>query len=191
MLRTAQRQSQLARGRAWRALLPDAFGRRCRIGHGVHLQGPSALRLGDGVIVANGCMLAAVPRPDGAPAISVGSRTFFNIGAVVASFGPGIDIGEDVLFGPHTCVVDADHAFDDPTRSVARQGMSPGAPVIVGAGSWIATGAVLLGGTTLAPGTVVAAGAVVRGCFPRRSMIGGVPARVLRDLPDRGSHHEC
>jgi acetyltransferase-like isoleucine patch superfamily enzyme len=38
----------------------------------------------------------------------------------------------------------------------------------------------VLRGTDIGPGSVVAASAVARGAFPARSIVGGVPARLLR-----------
>jgi acetyltransferase-like isoleucine patch superfamily enzyme len=52
--------------------------------------------------------------------------------------------------------------------------------VRIGSGSWLGANVVILPGTELGRNTVVAAGAVVRGVFPDRVVLGGVPARVLR-----------
>jgi len=54
----------------------------------------------------------------------------------------------------------------------------------VGDGAWIATRAVVLPGVTIGEGAVVAAGAVVTRSVAPHTMVGGVPARVLRDLPN-------
>ena len=65
--------------------------------------------------------------------------------------------------------------------------MSGGGAVVVGDGAWIAAGVVVLGPTTLAPGSVVGANSVVKGHFPRRCVIAGAPARVVRYLDEVGS----
>jgi acetyltransferase-like isoleucine patch superfamily enzyme len=57
------------------------------------------------------------------------------------------------------------------------------APVRVGANTLVAASTVITRGALIGPNSIVAAGAVVRaGGFPAGSLIGGVPARVLRDL---------
>ena len=53
-------------------------------------------------------------------------------------------------------------------------------PVRIGDDVWIGTKVTVLRGTDIGSGSVVAAGAVARAAYPERSVIGGVPARVLR-----------
>jgi galactoside O-acetyltransferase len=49
---------------------------------------------------------------------------------------------------------------------------------------WIGAGATILPGVTVGEGSVVGAGAVVTGNVPPRTVVGGVPARVLREITD-------
>lgn len=171
------------RGRLYRRLLPDVFGPDMRVGPGLVLDSPEGIHFGHGVILAAGCMFACQRvRPEAAPSVTVGPKTFFNQGAVVSSTGDGIRIGTDVLFGPNVCVVDDDHRFDQPGVPVARQGMTPRGPVEIGDGAWLAAGAVVLGGTSIAAGSVVGANSVVRGVFPERCVLAGAPAKVVRLL---------
>lgn len=171
------------RGAVYRAMFPATFAPGVRIGGGLTLQNPSQISVGAGAILSRGCMVACTrPTGDMRPSIAIGAKTFFNMGSVVAAQTNSVVIGDDVLFGPHTLVVDADHTFADPDVAIARQGMTDRGPVTIGDGAWIATGAVILGGTSIAPRSVVAANAVVRGDFPRRCVIAGAPARVVKYL---------
>lgn len=54
--------------------------------------------------------------------------------------------------------------------------------IVVGKGVWIGAGVIVLGGAVIGAGSVVAAGAVVIGTIPENVMVGGVPARVIKDL---------
>ncbi len=54
----------------------------------------------------------------------------------------------------------------------------------VGSGCWLGVRSTLLGGAAVADGCVVAACALVKGATERNTMLGGVPARLLRRLPD-------
>jgi acetyltransferase-like isoleucine patch superfamily enzyme len=56
-------------------------------------------------------------------------------------------------------------------------------PVTIGDGAWIGTRALILPGVHVGAGCVVAAGAVVTDSVPPDSLVGGVPAKVLRTLP--------
>jgi acetyltransferase-like isoleucine patch superfamily enzyme len=52
---------------------------------------------------------------------------------------------------------------------------------------WIGTGAIILPGVTIGRGAVVAAGAVVTRNVPPKTLVGGVPARVLREVHEFSS----
>jgi acetyltransferase-like isoleucine patch superfamily enzyme len=56
------------------------------------------------------------------------------------------------------------------------------APIRIGRGAWIAAGATVLQGVTVGDDAVVAAGAVVTKDVPPRTLVAGVPARVIRAL---------
>jgi acetyltransferase-like isoleucine patch superfamily enzyme len=164
--------------------MPRAFGSGMRIGPRLSLDSPEGLEIGRGVILHSDVMLLCRPPSAGhRPRLRIGAKTFLNRGSIVA-VGDSIDIGEDVMFGPYVCVVDQDHAFDDPRVAIARQGMTARGPIVIGDGSWLATGAVVLGGTTIAARSVVAAHAVVRGQFPQRCVLAGAPATVVKLLPE-------
>jgi acetyltransferase-like isoleucine patch superfamily enzyme len=181
------RTSARMRGRVYHLLMPRAFGSGMRIGPRLNLDNPAGLQLGRGVILHSDVMLLLrPPSPDRTPTLRVGAKTFLNRGAIVA-VGQSVDIGADVMLGPYVCVVDEDHAFDDPRVAIARQGMTGRGPIVIGDGSWLATGAVVLGGSTIAPGSVVAAHAVVRGHFPERCVLAGAPAKVVKLLPADGT----
>ncbi|AIY17415.1 acyltransferase [Pimelobacter simplex] len=92
-----------------------------------------------------------------------------------------IEIGDDVWFGQDVFVSDASHGYTDPDVPVGRQ-FGAHQPVAVGAGSWIGHGAMILPGTTIGRNVVVAAGSVVRGDVPDHSVVGGVPAKLIRRL---------
>jgi maltose O-acetyltransferase len=58
------------------------------------------------------------------------------------------------------------------------------APVIIGDGAWLASRVTILPGVTVGNGSIVAAGAVVTHDVPPNTLVAGVPARVVRDLPE-------
>lgn len=72
----------------------------------------------------------------------------------------------------------------DVGRSPLRQTVYPPAygPIRIGEGAYIGANAVILHGVTIGRGAVVAAGAVVRSDVPDHTVVGGVPARPLKQL---------
>lgn len=56
--------------------------------------------------------------------------------------------------------------------------------VVIGSGTWIGTGAIILPGVTIGKMCIIAAGAVVNKDVPKNTMVGGVPAKVIKILKD-------
>ena len=62
----------------------------------------------------------------------------------------------------------------------------PCAPVVIGNRVWIGCNALVLKGVRIGDGAVVAAGTVVTRDVPANSLVGGNPARVIRELANDG-----
>ncbi len=108
--------------------------------------------------------------------IHIGKRVFINAGCKFQDQG-GITIGDDVLVG-HNCVIATlNHSFE-PER---RADMVP-APVKIGDKVWIGANVTILPGVTVGEGAVLAAGAIVSKDVEARTVVGGVPARVIKRL---------
>ena len=105
-----------------------------------------------------------------------GKRVFINSGCKFQDQG-GITIGNDVLVG-HNCVIATLNHVMDPDR---RADMIP-APVNIGDKVWIGANVTILQGVTIGEGAVIAAGAVVNKDVPARTVVGGIPAKVLKEI---------
>ena len=105
-----------------------------------------------------------------------GKRVFINSGCKFQDQG-GITIGDDVLVG-HNCVIATLNHAMDPDR---RADMIP-APVKIGDKVWIGANVTILQGVTIGEGAVIAAGAVVNKDVPARVIVGGIPAKVLKEI---------
>jgi maltose O-acetyltransferase len=113
----------------------------------------------------------------------IGSDCFINQDCVFDATGP-IVIGDRVSLGQGVLITTSAHATDQPEQRAGR--LEP-KPVRIGDGAWVASRAVILPGVHVAEGAVVCAGAVVTGAVPAHTMVGGVPARVIRRLPQPDS----
>ncbi len=109
--------------------------------------------------------------------ISVGDRVTINSDSYLAGDG-GIDIGDDVLIGPHCMIFTMNHVYRDPHMRIRDQGYEY-RPVRLESDVWIGAGAIILAGVTIRRGAIVAAGAVVRSDVPEYAIVGGVPARQI------------
>ena len=108
--------------------------------------------------------------------IHIGKRVFINSGCKFQDQG-GIFIGDDVLIG-HNCVIATLNHVMDPDH---RADMIP-APVHIGNKVWIGANVTILQGVTIGEGAVIAAGAVINKNVPARSVVGGIPAKVLKQI---------
>ena len=108
--------------------------------------------------------------------ITIGKRVFINSGCKFQDQG-GITIGDDVLVG-HNCVIATiNHAMDPDRRADMMV-----APVTIGDKVWIGANVTILQDVTIGEGAIIAAGAVVNRDVPPRTIVGGLPARILKHL---------
>lgn len=108
--------------------------------------------------------------------IRIGKCVFINSGCKFQDQG-GITIGDDVLVG-HNCVIATLNHVMDPDR---RTDMIP-APVVIGDKVWIGANVTILQGVTIGEGAIIAAGAVVNKDVPPRTVVGGIPAKVIKEI---------
>lgn len=108
--------------------------------------------------------------------VVIGEHVFINTGAYIR---PETTIGDRVNLGPFVRLLTDGHEIGGHER---RAGAVRHDPITIGAGTWIGAGATVLGGVTIGSGSVVAAGAVVTEDVPADTLVGGVPARVIRRL---------
>jgi acetyltransferase-like isoleucine patch superfamily enzyme len=90
-----------------------------------------------------------------------------------------IDIGDDCIFADWIYVCDFDHRYEDMTMTIKKQGITK-SPVRIGANCWIGEKSTILRGVTVGEGSVIASHALVNRDVPPNSIVGGVPAKVLK-----------
>jgi acetyltransferase-like isoleucine patch superfamily enzyme len=148
------------------------------------LYGERHIHIGSHTTINTWCTLAAGYSPDQETvpprALVIGDRCVIGLRSGIVAH-ESIEIGDDVWFGQEVYVTDANHGYSDPATPIGKQ-LGPHQQVRIGAGSWIGHGAVVLPGANIGRNVVVAAGSVVRGDIPDHSVIGGVPAKVIRRL---------
>ena len=190
------RGGQLARGLTLRRRVRGVVlrGRGVRIAHARQLSAGTCLILEDGVsidalsrdgialgrnvTIARGAVLVATGvLAELGVGIRVGDRSAVGAGAFLGGQG-GITIGDDVIMGPHVRIFSENHAFGDVRQSIRTQGTRREA-VTIANDCWIGAGATILAGVTIGAGCVIAAGAVVTRDVAPRSVMAGVPARVM------------
>ncbi len=108
--------------------------------------------------------------------ITIGKNVFINSGCRFQDQG-GITLGDGALIGHNVVMATLNHDFAPEKRGT----MHP-APIVIGRNVWIGSNATILPGITIGDGAIIAAGAVVTKNVPENTVVGGVPATVIKKI---------
>jgi acetyltransferase-like isoleucine patch superfamily enzyme len=93
--------------------------------------------------------------------------------------GGGLEIGDDCIIGQYLSCHPENHNYSSIDTFIRHQGVSRQG-IRVGKNCWIGSKVTILDGVHVGDNCVIAAGAVVTKSVPDNSVVGGVPARVLK-----------
>ena len=192
----------LLRSRLYPRLLGHT-GRNVTFGVNVVLRHPHKIRIGDNVVIDDGCCLdakgtdnAGIDIGDG---VFIGRHTILsckngdiiiddhaNIGFNCEVFsGSHVRLGKHTLVAAYTYLVGGDHRYDRTDTPVLYQGRIARG-IEVDDHVWLGAHVVVGDGATVGRDAIIGAGAVVLGEIPPFAIAAGVPAKVIRDRRDGG-----
>ena len=116
--------------------------------------------------------------------IKIGMDVFINSGCHLQDQG-GIEIGDGALIGHNVVLATINHDLNP-----ARNRVNHYAPIKIGKHVWIGSNATVLQGVTIGDWSVVAAGAVVTRDVPPMTVVGGVPAKILKTILENDKERE-
>lgn len=108
--------------------------------------------------------------------LKIGRNVFINSCCQFQDQG-GITIGDGTLIGPKTVIATLNH-HQNPNK---RANLIP-KPVKIGKNVWIGANATILPGVTIGDGAVIAAGALVSKDVEANTVVGGVPAKLIKRI---------
>lgn len=155
------------------------IGSSCRI-ENIRIRQPRQIVLGGFNALTQGCWLWPADEPYEGVRIRIGDYNYFNRDVMIDACGY-IEIGSHNMFGPGVYITDSNHTLL-PDRWVGDCPMDRG-KVIIGNGCWVGAKAIILKDVTLGDRCVVAAGAVVTKSVPAGTIVAGVPARKIGEVP--------
>lgn len=88
-------------------------------------------------------------------------------------------IGNNIIFGPYVSIFSENHNFTDPELPVNKQGETRKG-VRIEDGVWLGSHSTILDGVTIGCNSIVAAGSVVTKDVDPYTIVGGIPAKVIR-----------
>ncbi|MEL7449137.1 MAG: acyltransferase [Pseudomonadota bacterium] len=179
-------------------------GRKVVFGSDVILRCPRTIALGDKVVVSDGAVVDGRSTAD--VGLSIGDRTIVGQKALVlckegtmrigADTGIGansglyavgtnvLEIGDNCLIGPYCYFGGTRYHFDRTDIPMRLQGNDLRGGIRVGNDCWFGAGVKVMDGITIGEGAIIASGAVVTKDVPAYAVVGGVPARILRNRKD-------
>ena len=164
------------------------FADQVHLAHGVYLDEnvylhacPNGIVIGRHSIVMHGAVLHVYNfRELPHSGIRIGQNCLIGEYNVIRGQG-GVTIGDRVYTSPFTQIIAVNHVFDDPNVSFVEQGITAEG-IIIEDDVWIGAGAIITDGVRVGKGAVVAAGAVVTEDVPPHTVVGGVPARFIKEI---------
>jgi acetyltransferase-like isoleucine patch superfamily enzyme len=177
-------------------LLGCSVGKNANISSLILVRGGKRIRFGDhslvellvnlntepgskGITIGAGCEIKKFSTLDASTGyIEIGQYSSINSFCSVSGHG-GLKIGSSVRIASHVVILSSSHNFDDINSSILSQGVS-GSKTEVGDDVWIGSHVIVLGGVTIGSHSIIAAGSVVTKDVPEYSIVGGVPAKLIR-----------
>lgn len=106
----------------------------------------------------------------------IGKNVFINFDCTFLDLG-GITIEDNVLIAPKVCLLSEGHGVSPADRHSLLVGH-----IHIKKNAWIGAGAIILQGVTVGENSIVAAGAVVSTNVPDNTIVGGIPAKVIKEI---------
>lgn len=108
--------------------------------------------------------------------ITIGKNVFINSGCRFQDQG-GVTIGDGTLIGHNAVLATLNHDFAPEKRGTLHP-----SPINIGKNVWIGANVTVLPGVTIGDNAILAAGAVVTKDVPTNVIVGGVPAKVIKEI---------
>jgi acetyltransferase-like isoleucine patch superfamily enzyme len=178
-------------------------GKKVFVGRNTIIHNVSNISFGKNVTIDNNCQIDGFSseKIQFGDCIKIGSYSTLSATSHLSKFGKGlkignnsavgqftqfgaaggVEIGNDVIMGSYISFHSENHNFKDNTKLIREQGVTSKG-IKIGNNVWVGAKATFLDGCEVGNNSVVAAGAVVNGIYPDNSIIGGIPAKVLKSI---------
>lgn len=110
--------------------------------------------------------------------IHVGKQFLINYNGTILDVEK-VEIGDYVMIGPNTLISTVNHPLSPKGR---RQNLAIASPIKIGNDVWMGGNVTILPGVTIGNNVVIAAGAVVNKDVPDNSVVGGIPAKMIKTI---------
>jgi lipopolysaccharide O-acetyltransferase len=158
------------------------FGERSSIRRPYSISGRTHVKLGARTAILGGSHIQAITQYAGIsyhPCIEIGDDVYIGSNAYFTAIH-GISIGDGSVLSEQVYITDEFHGMDPQAGLIMKQPLTSKGPVIIGRACFLGFRASVMPGVILGDHCIVGANATVTRSFPAYSMIGGSPARLLK-----------
>ena len=151
-------------------------GDNLTLASGIEISGFDNIQFGDNVQISMRCSIHAHNHGK----LLIGNNFGMNVNSTLGASDNGeIIIGDNVMIAQNVVIRSSNHKFDDIAIPISMQGHT-GGRILVGNGCWIAANVVITSNVNIGEHSIIAAGAVVTHDIEPYSIVGGVPAKLIR-----------
>jgi acetyltransferase-like isoleucine patch superfamily enzyme len=168
------------------------IGPKCKIHHPFHIMNAQCISIGLGFWAGPGLRIEAWEEYFGQkykPRVTIGDNVVFNYDVHIGAIGE-LHIGNGVMVGSRVLITDHSHGsmtVEELEMPARIRPLSQKGPVVIEENVWIGEGACILPGVRIGRNSVIGANAVVARDVAANTIVGGVPARLLRTVGEDGS----
>ncbi len=172
----------MSRLRAYRSKLTGAhIGNNCSFGKGVSFVYGWRTAIGAHCVIDDFVQFKTPTsnKPQSQCNIFINDNVFIGRGTIIDS-NLSVKIGKDVLIAPYCFITDTEHKFQDTNKPIFSQDWHY-KPVIIEDDVWIGAHVVITAGVSIGSGSIVAANSTVTRDVPKNAIVGGSPAKIIRE----------
>lgn len=164
-----------------------SFGETATICYPLNLLGGKYITIGENVLIGKRGILTAWDRygyDSFSPSISIGNRTSIGEDCHITAIN-NITIGNNVLIGKKVTISDNSHGqtnFDELNLPPVDRPLYSKGPVIIEDGVWIGDKVTIVANVRLGKNSIVGANSLVTKDVPSNCVVGGVPARIIKEM---------
>nr|WP_321410897.1 acyltransferase [uncultured Carboxylicivirga sp.] len=155
------------------------IGSNTRMGSFTKIYTNTSWNIGNDVKIATHCDIFARESLNSGR-LCIGNGSHIGDGTII-DMCSDVTIDEEVAIGPNCTIYTHDHKFDDMNKPAWKGGLIL-KPVVIKRGAWIGSNVTILPGVTIGERAVIAAGAVVTQNVSPNTIVGGVPAKLLKEI---------